>query len=176
MELDLPDNFISYRILKHELPFEINQPTITCDASGKYLNGPLGHNEYYWNTGDTTSSILLSDTGDYQVWVDYGIGYLVSYVFTITDITNPCGISTVQGINNDVFKYYPNPTKGLLTIEYNMIQDSKNTVSLFDVSGRFIEIPIVTTDYRKIQLDLSKLNKGYYFYVFNGNHYPILKL
>jgi hypothetical protein len=176
MELDLPDQYISYRIVKHELPFKLNRPTINCSASGTFLEAPSGYQEYYWNTGDTTANIMIADTGNYQVWVNYGIGYLASYTFHVNNIISPCGNTSINDVENTVLKYYPNPIENELTIEIKSNIDLPKFIPITDISGRSVNFPFINHGDRKIKIDLSKLSTGYYFFTYRGGQYPIIKL
>jgi gliding motility-associated-like protein len=45
--------------------FTSSHDTAVCDANGMILTSPVVTNSYLWNTGDTTASITLSDSGLY---------------------------------------------------------------------------------------------------------------
>ncbi|MFT7612146.1 MAG: hypothetical protein ACI9J3_001095 [Parvicellaceae bacterium] len=176
MELDLPDQYISYRIVKHELPFKLNRPIINCSSSGTFLEAPSGYEEYYWNTGDTTANIMIADTGNYQVWINYGIGYLASYTFHVNNIISSCGTTSINDVENTVLNYYPNPLKNELTIEITSNLDLPKFIPFIDISGRSVNFPFINHGDRKIKINLSKLSTGYYFFTYNGGQYPIIKL
>ncbi|MFA5971551.1 MAG: T9SS type A sorting domain-containing protein [Lentimicrobiaceae bacterium] len=60
------------------------------------------------------------------------------------------------------FKLYPNPTKGLVTIECpGLTEDSKVTCTIHDASGRFISNAVYTGQ-QTIKCDLSNVPNGLY--------------
>ena len=62
------------------------------------------------------------------------------------------------------FKLYPNPTKGLLTIECPGIPDeTKVTCSIHDANGRFISNAMYTGQ-QTIKFDMSNLPNGLYIF------------
>ncbi len=98
-ELYYMDSILSYRATVHSFPFEITQPSIDCSGTGTVtLSAPTGYSNYEWSTGETTQSIVVSDTGTYQVWVDHGIGMIGSTPLHLTDLQNPCGNVSISDI------------------------------------------------------------------------------
>jgi len=87
---------------------------------------------------------------------ELGHYYFDSFNVTINDIN-----MSVEESINDVIKVYPNPTNGLINLNFNNI----NSVNfdIFSIDGKLIE---GYTDYRYNQLDFSHLNKGVYFVQF----------
>lgn len=99
------DTVVSYRTFyytKNELSLLPQQPTINCyDTSilAKELKAPSGYSDYKWSNGDTTQSIIVYQSGEYQVWINYGDGMLGSKPITI-DINSACQTVGIQE-NND---------------------------------------------------------------------------
>jgi len=128
-ELFFEDSVVSYRAKMANLPF-INSPSISCSDNGNNtatLTAPNSHSEYLWSTGETTQSILVSDTGTYQVWVNHGIGMLGSEPLFITDIQNPCGSVEIE----------------------NVVKENEKKVisSIYDLVGRKVRDPKVAQIY-----------------------------
>lgn len=99
-EVHLKDSIVTYRTFASELNFNLNNPEIICSpGSGTAtLTAPSGYTKYAWSTGETSQSIIVSDTGTYQVWVNYGIGMLGSIPKYIADIQNPCGVVGIENL------------------------------------------------------------------------------
>ncbi|MFT4524346.1 MAG: hypothetical protein ACI85F_000487 [Bacteroidia bacterium] len=96
-EMHLQDTVVSYRATRHSFSLDIDRPIITCfqDEFELTLSAPDGHDTYSWNTGDTTQTISVSDTGAYQVWASTGgIGMIGSAPFFLSDLSDPCGLET----------------------------------------------------------------------------------
>lgn len=85
------DSVVSYRA--HYYPgLSLPRPLITCDIINgtAYISAPQGATEYLWSTGETTQSIAVTQADTFQVWIPYGSGYIGSYPFIVSDLSNPC--------------------------------------------------------------------------------------
>ncbi len=91
-DIFLSSGFSTYRAQCLSLPFQLHRPQITCtQQSGQAVLGVDGvFGEYSWTNGDTLPSIVVTDTGRYQVFVPYGIGMISSPPMYITDLQNAC--------------------------------------------------------------------------------------
>lgn len=92
MSLDFGTDYMTYRARCMDIPFDLDRPRITCSQVGNTVTlGVDGvHSSYEWTNGDTGATIVLSDTGRYQVFVPKGIGMLSSPVVRVTDLANAC--------------------------------------------------------------------------------------
>ncbi len=86
------DSVISYRSFINKLPFKFPQPVITCagGSNSVTLTAPAGYQTYLWSNNVQADHITVTDTGTYQVYVNYGSGMLASKPFYIHDINNAC--------------------------------------------------------------------------------------
>lgn len=83
------DSVFSYRSYIEQLPFNIDRPTIQCNDLGGAIELSVStQDEYLWSTGESTSSILVTTPGTYQVWVNKGVGMVGSYPITINDMSS----------------------------------------------------------------------------------------
>ncbi len=163
MELDfISENYTSYRAVKHELPFTLNCPEIICDGENFTLTAPDGFTSYQWNTGATTQSITVIDTGFYQVWVNQGIGYISSEEFYISDLNSMCSTTNIEFTDNNTFNIYPNPASDQLFIEYPEIQ--KTSLQIFNAVGQLShEVELNCKQSNSIySIDISILPAGFY--------------
>ncbi len=98
-ELRLVDTFGVYRARMYDLPIHLPRPDIICDASSGnlVLSVPSGYASYLWSNGETTPSIVVSDTGVYQVWVDHGVGMVGSYPVFV-DNTSWCASTDLPSL------------------------------------------------------------------------------
>ena len=97
------DSVISYRSFIYKLPFSLPRPVITCTpgVGSVTLSAPSGFQQYVWSTGSFNQTITVTDTGVYQVWVNYGIGMVGSQPFFINDINTACTITGIpEQVNN----------------------------------------------------------------------------
>lgn len=119
--LTYSDSIVSYRTWVGDLPFEFPRPEIACADSAGFitLTAEAGFDHYLWSTGEFTQSITVADTGDYMVWVNYGIGALGSLPFHVSDQNSACdpmGIDNHQNLlpakNQSSFDLLGRPTHG----------------------------------------------------------------
>ena len=92
------DSVISYRSFIYKLPFALPRPVITCSQgiNSVTLTAPAGFQQYIWSTGSFNQSITVTDTGVYQLWVNYGNGMAGSQPFFITNINTACAVVGIQ--------------------------------------------------------------------------------
>jgi hypothetical protein len=91
-DLYLENQHHVYRAVCGALPFPLTRPQITCDRPNDVLTLQAvgNHASYLWSTGATTAAITVTDTGDYQLYVPLGMGYVGSNVLHITDVDADC--------------------------------------------------------------------------------------
>jgi hypothetical protein len=77
---------------------------------------------------------------------------------------------SVEEILSDVIKVYPNPTSGLINLNFNNINNIN--FDLFSINGKLI---MSYTDFRHSQIDFSFLEKGVYFIKFYVDNKIIVK-
>ena len=114
---------------------------------------------YEWNTGELTQWILPDSSGTYWCVVTDANGcsdWSNSYVYTSTD---------VEDIASGFMSVYPNPTRGLINIEFNNIDNKVSSLSIVNVLGDRIYNDDIDSSIPKYsnQLDLSKYSDGIYF-------------
>jgi hypothetical protein len=104
LDVSLNSGYSSYRAQCFDLPFALHRPQILCsEQNGQAILSVSGtHDSFEWTHGDTLSSIVVGDTGRYQVFVPYGIGKISSPPLYVTDLQNACaalnGPSPIGGI------------------------------------------------------------------------------
>jgi NADH:ubiquinone oxidoreductase subunit B-like Fe-S oxidoreductase len=119
---------------------------------------------YEWNTGETTQSILPDSSGTYYCIVTDANGCEDSsnqYVYTSTSISE---------LNSNKMLVYPNPTEGILNIEFNNFDNRFTSLSIVNILGDEIyeeELDNTIIKYSK-KLDLSKYSHGIYFVKFSS--------
>ncbi len=164
MELDfVPTRYISYRAVKHEIPFTIQRPEIVCDGQSNTLTAPLSYDEYQWNTGEITRSIFINDTGTYQVWVNQGIGYVSSDRYFVSNLDSICNTTSIVEINKPKLRIYPNPATNQLFVEYDGIENHNGSI-ISSFGQLVIDIDLISTKkLNSTSIDISHLPSGVYF-------------
>jgi hypothetical protein len=86
-------------------------------------------------------------------------------------ITEEVNSSSVKQINN--FKLYPNPSKGEMTLEYNLNENETGVLSLYDVTGKSLEQIVLNSKFHKVVLNETALEAGVYYYNILVNNKPV---
>ncbi len=172
LQISYPNGFISYRAFNYiTLPWQLNRPKVECKKIGSeyYLVAEPGMTEYRWSTGDLTSSIRITETGDYWVFVPYGTGYLSSEHILVTDITNPClylGTPGEDKTSEISLTILPNPAIGHTRVLFHLPSNSQVVMSLTTLTGIEVLRPEpenYSAGKHEVTLDVSSLYKGVYF-------------
>ena len=98
------------------------------------------------------------DAYKFQIMCGNELGHYYFDSFNVT--INDSNMSVEESLS-DTVKVYPNPTDGIINLNFNNINSLNFDV--FSINGKLIE---GYTDYRYNQLDFSHLNKGVYFVQF----------
>ena len=117
---------------------------------------------YLWNTGETTQSILPDSSGNYYCIITDANGcedWSNTYTYNPTNIDN---------IDLENMLVYPNPTQGVLNIEFVNIDNKISSISIVNVLGDRIFNEKIDSNSLKYssKLDLSKHSNGIYFVKF----------
>ena len=183
LAISFPGEYISYRAFNYiNLPWQLHRPAVDCQKTGNnyYLVAEPGHPEYRWSTGDTTSSIPITATGEYWVFVPYGLGYLSSERITISDLTNPCVFTGITALNIPVetnLRCVPNPSSEEVRISFDLLKDSHVVISLINEMGileRHIQgnYPLGA---HEIKMNVSSLARGAYILRMMTNNTVVTK-
>ena len=144
-------------------PISINYTTTDVDTFGQNtgainitVNGGMAPYTYSWSNGSTTQYLDSLIAGIYTVTVTDSI--LCTATETI-EITQPSSINEVAG-NSNIISIYPNPTRGVFTLEIYDSQIANSDFRIYDLLGReIIKSKIVN---RKSKIDMSAFNEGTY--------------
>jgi hypothetical protein len=167
-ELSFRDSLNSYRTFYYEqLPWELHRPQITCyDSAGShYLDAGPNYTAYSWSNGSTTRIIQITSADTFTVFVPYGQGGVISSEdFIVIDISNPCGVASVNEITNpQSVILYPTPAKDYLTIEFPQSFTGRKNIIIRDLSGRIVMEAYSEKGSGPLNLNISGLSDGMYF-------------
>lgn len=91
----------------------------------------------------------------------------------ITDPTDACGLSNTDFDFNNNFSFFPNPSKGQITVVWSNL--TLENIEIFDINGRLI----VKQDYNRsgneMNINLSQLSSGIYILKAASNYGTIAK-
>ena len=113
------------------------------------VTGGTGSYNYSWDSGPTTEDITSLASGTYTVSVDDGACSQDS-TFTILNVAG------VLDFENSSLEVYPNPTTGLITINFNGTYD-------FQILNILGELIVDRQANNSTKVDLSEYNNGIYF-------------
>lgn len=171
IEVYWPNGYISYRAFNYiTLPWQLHRPNVTCQKTGEnyWLIAEPGHPEYLWSTGATTSSIQITNTGYYWVFVPYGTGFMCSEYIHITDLTDPCLFEDTPPriIPAEIsLKCLPNLMTEQTRIRFSLPVNSNVVISLISLLGTEIQRPVqgyYPAGDHEVTMDVSSLDKGVY--------------
>lgn len=156
LNMSLEDSSMSYRASAFVPNFTIQQPIISCQDSAGFvvLTAPAA-SDYLWNTGESTQSIVISDTGTYMVWIPQGEGMIGSAPLYID--VNGCPSIGVDAEDPSQFRLYPNPASDVLYVSNLTAQEE---LMLYTTDGRLIQKIVVNQG--SATVDVSNLSSGTY--------------
>lgn len=154
----MPPQYVTYRALKYQLPFDLHRPEVVCTGPGVTLAAPAGFNSYKWNTGDTTQTLTVADTGFYQVWVNRGIGFISSIPYHVTDLTLDCTSGTGTVGRDLELKIYPNPATDQIRVGFGEAIASQQYKVVNVLGETVLENHLTETQV----IDLTTLTPGIY--------------
>jgi Arylsulfotransferase (ASST)/Secretion system C-terminal sorting domain len=168
MEFDLALDFISYRVMKYELPWELPRPEITCNAGSGTLVATPGYTRYWWSSGDSGQSILPADTGFYQVWADQGMGRISSDWVHVSDVSDPCSEISIDEVIIPDLVLFPNPAGEYVKLSSD-IRLHSGEISILDITGRkLVELPFPEGERVEV-ISLPSLAAGVYLVQVEAN-------
>lgn len=112
---------------------------------------------YLWSTTDTTSSITIFNGGVYYLEVTSIDGCSASDSIDVT-IENCLSVDNLLSFE---WKLFPNPTKGLINIEFDDTNFDDTSVEVLSINGKTQLSKRVKSS--RVTIDLSHLAKGIYF-------------
>jgi hypothetical protein len=137
--------------------------TIT-EGESVTLAATSGFADYIWSNNATSSSILVSptQTTTYNCTVTDVNGCVQekSFILFVEELPDT-GSSVVNIKRKDLFRFYPNPAKNQIFVEYNLPHNSE--IQIFNLQGKLLMTKnIVINENRKVYLDLNRFHKGLY--------------
>ena len=148
------------------------------DSTVLTVTNPLSNSTYQWIKGGsvingaTGISITVKKPGSYKVAATNTKSGCVA-TSLITKVTRACsGIAetSIESSNlsltgSSIFKVFPNPSKGIITINYKAVSNKDVLLKVFDVTGKAVYVTkeknVKGTN--NFKLDLSHLAPGVYY-------------
>jgi len=145
-----------------------------------FVGAGMGDNaQLRWDFGDgesdttsTTPTHYYTSKGKYYACYtiyDPVTEDTAEYCDTVATMSRP--VIIVNPSINEEFTVFPNPTKGLFTLKFNLANDNKLKIELIDITGKSIaglhEANLSSGDYQ-LSFDVSSFQKGMYFIKFTA--------
>ncbi len=121
-------------------------------------------------------SILFGNANKLVIWTAFarrGLGYSASQgsSSSATDGVEafdlPTGMNSVNEINNNSFKVFPNPSNGSFAVECDF-NINLSDIFLYDLSGKQVSVSAKNISTNKLQIESSNLDKGVYILKINA--------
>lgn len=100
-------------------------------------------------------------------------------VFSHEDYLGPQVLSNESFTNSNGVKIYPNPTNGMVTLDFNEITSSEVQINVYDFVGRkLIEKKTSTSLSKTLEIDLTNFNGSnvYFFEIISENQKQTIKV
>lgn len=123
------------------------------------LDAGSGFLAYLWSDGETTPTITVTQTGVYSVEATDSNGCVTIDQVTVT--VTPVGVDELNSESS--WRAYPNPSNGLVTLEFSAVQASPVELILLDSRGAVLRKETTQPQQNRIQLDLSGYATGIYY-------------
>lgn len=145
-------------------------PSVNVPVS--FTNTGTTASGYYWDFGngqtstEENPSVTYTETGEYMVTqsliTDAGCS-----VSTFELITVELNVANRELEAEQFIEVFPNPTTGMLAVQFSFAESSKVGIQVSDVAGKLLrnDAPVLYRDNR-IQLDLQDFQNGVYYLLF----------
>ncbi len=148
---------------------DLGNDTTLCYGDSLILDAGYSNISYLWNTGDTTQTIAVTDSGSYFVFVTDPNG-CQNYSDTINVSFEVC-----EGISENsspMISIYPNPAHDNLQISVNDYEGSIK-LQILNISGEIVKSYEIRDN--KEVIDISDLSDGIYFIGINDKVVKFIK-
>ncbi|WP_343637417.1 T9SS type A sorting domain-containing protein [Fluviicola sp.] len=174
-------------VLVSALPVELSSFTANCSGGSGLLNWTTeseSRTDHFtiessadglsWKEEAQVKAQFSSQTRtDYSYRVDNPLSGTSYYRLLLTDVDGTEEMLSVASLTceNDEVTLYPNPAKGLLTVNAS----ANDFAGVFDASGRSVSADVQILNKKQFQVDLSGYGAGLYFLQISDHRYKIVK-
>lgn len=167
-----PNNGSAYQLnLTRSIPSCSNLPllafndTAFCDNQSVSITASTGFDNYDWNTGSTTQTIVLNEDTTYILTASLTSGCAVSDSINVSLLN--C-LSVYESEN--YISIFPNPAKDRVGIHNNNFNDQNISIKIYESSGKLVREQIERNS-GSINLDVSSLKTGVYILSISDGFY-----
>ena len=149
----------TYNISTYDVPVvDLGTDTSSTNLTFLLNAGNLG-SDFYWNTGDTTQTLLISATGLYSVTVTNEFGCKGEDSVYVEFLTSTTSLSDHYQLN-----IYPNPNNGQFILTGNADNLSKLKIEVITPLGQVLyqaEVENISGKFEK-EIQLDQISQGLY--------------
>ena len=113
---------------------------------------------------DKSTFIYNTSTGTKMVLYSYKVGDKGAKVYSLPGTLLIASVKE-KGSNEILKKVYPNPSKDLVTIPYDLGNSNNATITIFDMNGKELKTLIVDKVFNSVILNVDSFITGTYIYV-----------
>ena len=157
----------SDEILVHVNPVPVSDFTFTeNNLEVNFTNTSLNANTFMWDFGDSKTSTDMNQTHTYSDPGNYNVVLTSSNLECGDSITTKTVSAISTSIANNQFKndinVYPNPTAGIVTIEFDNQQMLGSILEIRNIAGQRVYYKKIDSKQFTEKIDLSNQAKGIY--------------
>lgn len=162
-------NYIGIPVPITSLTFEYETPLVVTPSGNTEIvagdsitltaNG--GFTGYTWSTGETGTTITVSDAGTYTLSATDANG--CQQVF-ITEVTVVSGVAELNAFEKSL-AIYPNPSNGSFNVSFDLAQNQNVTVEVINLQGKVVNSLSVVAHAgaNNLPVNLANVATGVYF-------------
>ncbi|MGB0431013.1 MAG: T9SS type A sorting domain-containing protein, partial [Bacteroidia bacterium] len=133
------------------------------------INAVMGNGlsyTWFYNTEklpETSTSLLAEKAGNYQLVVANAKNCADTFDFHVSGI-----IDNLPKTEPELFKIYPNPAQGSLTVELAKTSRKKSTLRVISANGAIVKTVYLNQKNEILTLNINNLTKGFYLVEYNN--------
>jgi type IX secretion system substrate protein len=119
--------------------------------------------EQYLTIGDF-KTFVAGDTLLFEQGAYFGAYYFIDDV-SIQKVSGcDTTLSIYENVNSSLFRLYPNPNNGNMTLGCNLNEKETGTLLIYDLSGRLVDKKSISSGTKVLAIDVKVLESGTYLY------------
>ena len=146
-----------------------------------FTNTSTDAETYLWDFGDGNTSIEMNPVHQFQSAGEYIVSLTASNGLcgdlTIIDTIAVQAVSLESLEFDKLLSIYPNPSNGIVTIEFDKVGNGEVSMDIVDVNGKIIYSGIFHTGHVSEELNLVSFSSGLYFVrIISKDYFGVKKL
>ncbi|RLD68163.1 MAG: hypothetical protein DRI84_00490 [Bacteroidetes bacterium] len=145
---------------------DLGKDTSVCKKGVILLDAGNGYSQYLWSTGASTQTIPVDGSigiGTYTYWVQVWSAPDCYDIDSVDVSVMDCD-AIIENENDYKIKVYPNPSKGLITVDIKGNVKDKIELTLYNAQGQLVYNKSIdySSSHKLIKIDIRNLAKGVY--------------